>query len=764
MLKALRRIVQEVSSSTSLQESLQSMVSSIRSEIDSSATAVFLVDNRCAEFVLMASEGVKTPASGELRFSINEGLLGLVAHREEPLNIADAQVHENYFYHPAYHEDHFHGFLAVPIIHQRRLYGIVTLQQETQARFDESAESFVVTLCAQLAGLIAHADATGEISQILAPQNQGYTELDEVAFEGIAAVDGVGIGSAVVVYPPADLDAVPDKSCDDIVEEIQFCEQAILATRNEIAYLSQQLEGSLPKEELALFDVYVKILESSALQTEIFDQISTGLWAQGALRNVIKRHVALFESMEDDYLRERASDFHDLGRRILAHLQKKQPEQITYPDRTVLVGEEITASALAQVPEGTLSAIVSIRGSSTSHAAILARALGIPTVMGVQGLSLSKLNGRALIVDGYNGQVYCDPSNQLLTQYELLVKEEEALDKSLEELRGLDARTPDGHAIKLMVNTGLAADAGLSLSVGAEGVGLFRTEVPFMARDRFPVEEEQRVIYRQLLKAFAPRDVTMRMLDIGGDKPLSYFPVNEENPFLGWRGIRITLDHPDLFLVQTRAMLRANQGLNNLKILLPMISSVGEVDESIHLIRQAYDELIAEGLDIVMPPLGVMIEVPSAVYQARHLAERVDFLSVGSNDLTQYLLAVDRNNPRVSGLYDALHPAVLQALIQVVEGAHSQGKLVGICGEMASDPAAVILLLAMGFDNLSMNSMSLPRMKWVIRNVPMTVARKLLSEVLQLDNAIAIRFLLEKALEECGLGGLNKFAGNSGVK
>jgi phosphotransferase system enzyme I (PtsP) len=283
---------------------------------------------------------------------------------------------------------------------------------------------------------------------------------------------------------------------------------------------------------------------------------------------------------------------------------------------------------------------------------------------------------------------------------------------------------------------------------------LYRTEIPFLIRDRFPSGEEQRVIYRQLLTSFAPRPVTMRTLDVGGDKSLPYFPVKEDNPFLGWRGIRITLDHPDIFLVQVRAMMRASEGLNNLRIMLPMVSDVSEADEAIRLMKKAYTDVCSENIEIEMPQVGVMIEVPSAVYQARALAKRVDFLSVGSNDLTQYLLAVDRNNSRVANLFDCLHPAVLRALIQVVEGGHQEGKHVSICGEMAGDPAAVILLLAMGFDSLSMSASSLIRMKWVVRQFTMKKAAKLLQDVLGMESGVMIRCHMELALERAGLGGL----------
>jgi len=257
-----------------------------------------------------------------------------------------------------------------------------------------------------------------------------------------------------------------------------------------------------------------------------------------------------------------------------------------------------------------------------------------------------------------------------------------------------------------------------------------------------------------LLNAFSPRPVIMRTLDIGADKPLPYFPVIEENPFLGWRGIRLTLDQPDIFLVQLRSMLKASEGFDNLHIMFPMVSSMSELDDALALLQQAYEEVREEGINIVRPPVGAMIEVPSAVYQAKSFARKLDFLSVGTNDLVQYLLAVDRNNPRVARLYDPLHPAVLKALKQVVEGAHSEGKQVSICGEMASDPVAVILLIAMGFDALSMSSRVLPRIKWVIRSISMKQAKDVLEKVLPHENPAKTRFYLEQLLEETGLGGL----------
>jgi phosphotransferase system enzyme I (PtsP) len=404
-----------------------------------------------------------------------------------------------------------------------------------------------------------------------------------------------------------------------------------------------------------------------------------------------------------------------------------------------------------EVPREKLAGIISVMGSGNSHVAILARTMGIPTVMGAVDLPYHKLDGRSLIVDGYSGTVYSNPSDQLLARYREVIKEEEQLVRGLEVLINLPAVTPDDHRVRLWVNTGLMTDVVRSLDHGAEGIGLFRTEVPFLLSERFPSEDEQADIYRQQLEAFAPKKVTMRTLDVGGDKSLPYFPIEEENPFLGWRGIRVTLDHPEIFIVQARAMLRASEGLNNLQIMLPMVSNLDEVHRATQIIKRALRELQDEGLSVVMPPIGVMIELPAAVYLTRALCKIVDFVSVGSNDLTQYLLAVDRNNTRVADLYSSFHPAVLYALQQVVDGAHAEGKTVSICGEMAGDPGAAILLMAMGFDILSMNASTLLRVKAVIRAVTLSSAKTVLAEVMQMTDAASIRRAVDLALYNAGV-------------
>ena len=747
MLNTLRKITQEVNAVQDLQAALNIIVERVRAAMGTEVCSVYLLDHDSHHFVLMATEGLHKSSIGQVCLAPGEGLVGLVGQREEPLNLEDAASHPSFRYFAETGEERYASFLGAPIIHQRRVMGVLVVQQKDRRLFGEGEEAFLVTMSAQLAGVIAHAEVTGSIRGL----GRSGKVTQDTRFSGVPGSQGVAIGTAVVVLPPADLEVVPDRPIDDIDGEIAFFYNAIDAVRRDMRELSTRLETQLRQEERALFDVYLMMLDDASIAGEVIKVIETGQWAQGALRQVVNGHIKRFELMDDEYLRERASDIKDIGRRVLAYLQEARKQKQVYPDSTILVSEELSPAMLGEVPTGKLAGLVSVTGSSNSHVAILARAMGIPTVMGAVDLPYAMLEGMELVVDGYRGEVFSNPSSGLRRQFTAMAEEERQFNQELNALRDLRCETTDGHHMPLWVNTGLFADVARAQERGAEGVGLYRSEVPFMTCDRFPSEKEQASIYRQQLAAFYPLPVTMRTLDIGGDKALSYFPIKEENPFLGWRGIRITLDHPELFLVQARAMLKASAGLNNLRILLPMISSLSELEEARRLLDRAWREIREEGLDVLMPPIGMMVEIPAVLFQLRELAEQVDFFSVGSNDLTQYLLAVDRNNPRVASLYDYLHPSVLRALRRVIEDAHNAGKTVSICGEMAGNPEAAILLMAMGFDSLSMNATSLPRVKWMMRRVSLEQTRLLLDELMTLHHPAAVHAHLRTRLQTWGL-------------
>ena len=751
MLDILRSIIQEVNAARNLDQALAIIVERVKAALLVDVCSVYLVDHDSGELVLMASDGLLPESVGFVRLNFDEGLVGLVAQRAELVNLDNAPDHPRYLYFPETGEEWYHAFLGVPIIHHRQVLGVLVLQQHAEYRYDEDMVTLLVTIAAQLAGAIAHAEASGGIDGL-----QSQRRLDGYPLKGMPGAPGVAIGRAVVVHPHADIDSIPDRPVEDVVAEQDRFLAAVNAVKLDVRSMVDNISNVLPNGDSALFDAYLMMLDSDSLIGGVVENIREGNWAPGALREVASEHIRAFNEMEDAYLRERAEDVRDLSRRVLQQLQQKQKpgKGEAYPRNTILVGEEITASMLAEVPPKRLAGVVSVRGSSTSHTAILARALGIPAVLGVDDLPVARVDELEIIVDGYSGRVYVNAPGGVKREYKRLKKEEQELSNELQELRELESETEDGVRIPLYANTGLVSDIRPSIESGAEGIGLYRTEFPFMIRERFPGEEEQRQVYRQVLESFAPRPVTMRTLDIGGDKALPYFPIQEDNPFLGWRGIRITLDHPEIFLVQIRAMLKANVGLNNLRLLLPMISTLSEVDEATSLINRAYRELLEEGEAVTLPEVGAMVEVPSVIYQIEPLARRVDFLSIGSNDLTQYLLAVDRNNARVAGLYDSLHPAVVHALRLVVEGAKKHRVPVSVCGEMAGDPAAALLLLGLGINALSMSSSSLLRIKWVIRSFSRRRARALAKKVMEMEDPQSIRSTLQRALEKAGLGGL----------
>jgi phosphotransferase system enzyme I (PtsP) len=781
MLTTLRRIVLEFSQEAELQNALERMVYSVKKAMKTDCCSIYLADYHQQHFLLMASDGLAKMSQGQSCIGFSEGLVGLVGQREEPLNIADAQQHQDYIHAPEVEEDEFNAFLGTPIIHQRKVLGILAIQQKNSRHFTENDEAFLVTLSAQLAGALANA----EIKSLLNHQqekNQGVKQL-----HGIAGAPGIALSEIIVCQPQADLAAVSLKKSPDRQKQLLRFEQAVEKTREEFNLLSSKLSESIDDDSLAIFDVYKQLLDQANLGKEVAAKIALGWRADSALKLVIEHYISQFEAIEDSYFRERASDIRDLGTRLLVNIQQQATEELILPSEFILLAQDVSASMVAQYQHQGLLGIISLSGSNNSHSAILARSLGLPAIMGVNATVLSQLHQQQAIIDGYSGELFINPDDSLIQEYQYLLSQEKALTDKVMEVAHLPCITLDGRAIEVLLNAGLSAGFEHSAKLGALGIGLYRTEIPFMNRNCFPSEQEQTQLYRKVLKAFPKHGVTMRTLDVGGDKSLPYFPINEENPFLGWRGIRITLDHPEIFLVQVRAMLRANQGLNNLEIMLPMISGVEEVDEAIRLINQAFFELKSElkaeltrdittelmsvnnadghlalqqaqlkaqaiSANLVRPKIGIMLEVPAVIFQMEALAKRVDFFSVGSNDLTQYLLAVDRNNSQVANLYDAFHPAVLSALHSIAQQSAEHLTPISLCGELASQPAGAILLLAMGFDKMSMNGHNVPRIKWVIRHISFEQAQIILDKTLTLTTAKQVHSYLNEQLEVLGLG------------
>ncbi|MCB1675506.1 MAG: phosphoenolpyruvate--protein phosphotransferase, partial [Halioglobus sp.] len=548
-----------------------------------------------------------------------------------------------------------------------------------------------------------------------------------------------------------ELYAVADVPCGDIpgaLTDWQLLLQTVKAElEQEKAGLGSELAGSVG----GIYKAYQMLLEDPAFVRYVEAGIAQGNWLPGALRKATQHFADVFLAMDDPYLRARHEDIHHLGNKLYNAWRGAKPAVLPDDTPVVLVGPQVSVSEISAIPPEQLVGIVCFAGSSLSHTAVLANALGVPAVMGTG--TIRKLEDAAqIIVDGNRGQVLLHPGPTIVAEYQRLVDELRSLTRRLEGMRDLPAATTDGVAVTLYANTGLLADISPGLLNGAQGIGLYRTEIPFMVYDSFPSEEDQMYVYQQVLEAYRGKPVCMRTLDIGGDKPLPYFPVeDEENPALGWRGIRFTLDNSALLMTQVRAMLRAAGDTDQLRILLPMISCTGELDDFRELLDDALQQLQGEGYAVRRPALGVMVEVPAAIPQIPFWSGKIDFLSIGSNDLSQYLLALDRNNPRVAARYDHVHPAVLLEIRRILELAAQQRIPVSLCGEMASDPVAVVLLLGLGLRTLSISATKIPQSKWLIRSIALERAQRLTEQALGCTYPAAIRDLVRAELEQAGL-------------
>ncbi|HCA7085693.1 TPA: phosphoenolpyruvate--protein phosphotransferase [Klebsiella pneumoniae] len=743
MLTRLREIVEKVASAPRLNEALDILVTDVCQAMETEVCSVYLADNDRRCYYLMATRGLKKPRGRTVALAFDEGLVGLVGRLAEPINLADAQKHPSFKYIPAVKEDRFRAFLGVPIIQRRQLLGVLVVQQRELRQFDESEESFLVTLATQMAAILSQ-------SQL----NALFGQYRQTRIRALPASSGVAIAEGWMDVSLPLMEQVYEASTLDTASERERLTGALEEAANEFRRYSKRYAAGAQKETAAIFDLYSHLLSDARLRRELFAEVDKGAVAEWAVKKIIEKFAEQFAALSDGYLKERAGDLRTLGQRLLFHLDDSIQGPSTWPARIILVADELSATTLAEVPQDRLAGVVVRDGAANSHAAIMVRALGIPTVMGAD-IQPSLLHGHTLIVDGYRGELLVDPEPVLLQEYQRLISEENELSRLAEDDLQRASELKSGERVKVMLNAGLSPEHEEKLGSFVDGIGLYRTEIPFMLQSGFPSEEEQVAQYQGMLQMFNSKPVTLRTLDIGADKQLPYMPISEENPCLGWRGIRITLDQPEIFLIQVRAMLRANAATGNLSILLPMVTSLEEVDEARRLIDRAsreVEEMI--GYAIPRPRLGVMLEVPSMVFMLPQLASRIDFISVGTNDLTQYLLAVDRNNTRVASMYDSLHPAVLRALAMIAHDAERFGIDLRLCGEMAGDPMCVTILIGLGYRHLSMNGRSVARVKYLLRRIDIEEAQELSRRSLDAQMTAEVRHQVAAFMERRGLGGL----------
>ena len=575
----------------------------------------------------------------------------------------------------------------------------------------------------------------------------------EIVIQGIAASKGIAYGQAFL-YLQSELE-IPHYTVDPDkrVAEIARFEQALVTTRQQISQIQAQVTKNLSEEEALIFDAHQMVLEDQALIGEtIRDFQKSGLNIETCFNAIAQRYIQAFSEIDDEYLRERASDIKDVAKRVLHVLLGQEASSLTeLVEQRIIVAHDISPSEAAGIDRSAALGIVTDAGSRTSHAVIVARSMKIPAVVGVRNLTSRLKNGDWLMVDGYDGVVIVNPTEQTLFRYGKIEKAKKSFETRLMAVNDLAAETLDGVAVTLRANIEKPAEVALVKQYRADGVGLYRTEFLFLSAAKLPTEEQQYAAYREIVAGLAPASVTIRTLDVGGDKPLPGDPQligPEANPFMGLRAIRMCLENPEFFKNQLRAILRASAH-GRVEIMYPMISGAEELDRANALLEEAKGELKQRGqaFDEKLRA-GTMIEIPSAAIAGDVLAGRCDFFSIGTNDLIQYLLAIDRGNNRIAHLYDPAHPAVLRTLKQIVDAGHAAKLKVSVCGEMAGDPVYVPLLLGLGVDELSMTPTLLPSVKFLVRAMKMSDAQHLAKEALAQTDPKKTFALIEKFYDE----------------
>jgi phosphotransferase system enzyme I (PtsI) len=566
--------------------------------------------------------------------------------------------------------------------------------------------------------------------------------------KGIAASTGIAVGKATV-YRPVEL-AVDRWRVEDTEAELARLQRAVEESKEQLAEIHVKAQAEVGEDTARIFEAHLLFLDDPALLEEVRGKIETErLNAEAALSEAIEGYAAIFEAMEDEYMRARAADVRDVGQRVLRNLPPSFPPiggderggrgeeplaELSSP--AIVVARDLTPSDTAQMNKEMVLGFCTAMGGTTSHTAIMARILGIPAVVGLGDVALSIRSGDTLVIDGGEGVVKVTPDEQTMERYAGLEREFKARRDEARVAAQSPARTRDGHRVEVVANIGDVDSARIALEYGAEGVGLLRTEFLYLDRTIVPSEEEQYEAYRAIAELLCQRPLVIRTLDVGGDKQLPYLDIGEElNPFLGWRAIRLCLERADLFKAQLRAILRAGHG-HNVKVMFPMIADLNEVRRAKALLAEARAELQAADIPFASDvEVGIMVEVPAAAIAADVLAREVDFFSIGTNDLIQYTMACDRTNEKVAYLYQPLHPAILRLIKRVIEAAHEAGKWVGMCGEMAGEPVAIPILLGLGLDEFSMNAVAIPEAKAIVRSLSLAEAKGIAANALSLASA-----------------------------
>ncbi len=697
---------------------------------------------------LYATEGLNPGSVHQAQLRLGQGLVGTIAASARALNLSDAQKHPAFAYLPETGEEVYHSFLGVPVLRAGRTLGVLVVQNRTMRIYlDDEIEALETT-----AMVIAEMIASGGLMRLTRPG----LELDmtrPVRIDGLAFNDGIGLGHVVLHEPRI---VVTNLFNEDSGKESQRLDKALSSVRLSIDDMLSRREVAFEGEHRAVLETYRMFANDQGWVRRLNEAIGNGLTAEAAVEKVQSDMRARMQNMTDPYLRERMSDFDDLANRLLRQLMGRSTEETAsaLPKDSIIVARAMGAADLLDYPRDKLRGLVLEDGAQTSHVVIVARAMGIPVVGQLKGAVSMSDNGDEIIVDGDVGLVHLRPQSDLEKAYVEKVRFRARRQQMFRELRDEPNTTRDGVVVDLMMNAGLLVDLPQLADSGAAGIGLFRTELQFMVASTFPRAEAQEDFYRSVLQAANGKPVTFRSIDIGGDKVLPYFKNArvEENPALGWRAIRLTLDRPGLLKTQVRALLKAAAG-RELKLMLPMVTELGEIVQARRIIDVEVRHLSRHGhLLPTTLKLGVMVEVPALLWQLDELMTMVDFVSVGSNDLFQFVMATDRGNTTMANRFDALSVPFLRVLKAIVDAGRRSGTPVTLCGEMAGRTISAMALLGLGYRSISMSAASIGPVKAMMRELPLAKLEEMMDEALSGRNAtLPMREKLQSWAEEHGV-------------
>lgn len=766
-LRTLEDISSIILHSHDLQETLDNIVTIVAKRMRTDVCSIYLLEKDGETLVLKATKGLSKASVNRTSMKVHEGLSGLVVESRGMVMTDNAPAHPRYKYFKETREEKFLSFLGLPLFERKTPIGAIVIQTREPRSFIDDEISTLRTITFQISSIVHSARMLDSIQN--KEQERAWYEQELAKVKNVSPYNGTPAGRKG--HPPAGTRTLPgtsvsagfcrgkvyilDRFSDKVIkvakvgsktEEQRKFSLALEKAKIQTIYMEKRVGETLSEDDAAIFHTHLMILEDRSFTTKITDLIDQGIGATRAVHDVVHHYVQAFGAMEDPYLRERSADMEDIGRRIIDVLEGNDKSRLKLREHRIIVAEEIFPSDLALLDHDKILAIVTEKGNIYCHAAIMAKSLGIPAVLGVKGLLEASNVRDEMIVDGSSGYVYLNPDEVVRQEYERLERDHAVKLKEMEGLRDLPAVTSDGLRITLSANIGLLSDIRVANLHGAEGVGLYRTEFPYMTRSTFPNRLEQAALYRKVLEGFPDQRINIRTLDIGGDKGLPYFPFpHEDNPFLGWRSIRFSLEREDIFREQLAGILLASLA-GRPTIMFPLISSVDEIRQIRFILADVRKELLQEGHETRQDiPLGIMIEIPAAVQIVDFLLEEVDYVSIGTNDLIQYTLAADRNNQRVKQYYDPHHPAVLHSIQRVADAAARAGKKVSICGEMAADPLNALLLLGMGITEFSLSAPSIPLIKQAIRANPLEECRRLAEEVLACRSSYDVRQVLSEA-------------------